>query len=36
MIKNFFVALRQIFIGDRTYYLWVAFLSFFILMGISA
>jgi molybdopterin-containing oxidoreductase family membrane subunit len=36
MIKNFFIALRQIFIGDRTYYLWVAFLSFFILMGISA
>jgi molybdopterin-containing oxidoreductase family membrane subunit len=36
MIKNFFVALRQIFIGDRTYYLWVAFLSFFIILGISA
>ena len=36
MIKNFFIALRQIFIGDRSYYLWVAFLSFFILLGISA
>jgi molybdopterin-containing oxidoreductase family membrane subunit len=36
MIKNFFIALRQIFIGDRTYYLWVAFLSFFIILGISA
>jgi molybdopterin-containing oxidoreductase family membrane subunit len=36
MIKNFFIALRQIFIGDWTYYLWVAFLSFFILMGVSA
>ena len=28
--------MRQIFIGDRSYYLWVAFLSFFILLGISA
>ncbi len=36
MIKNFFIALRQIFVGDRAYYLWVAFLSFFILLGISA
>jgi molybdopterin-containing oxidoreductase family membrane subunit len=36
LIKNFFIALRQIFIGNRTYYLWVAFLSFFILLGISA
>ncbi len=36
LIKNFFIALRQIFIGDRTYYLWVAFLSFFILLGLSA
>lgn len=36
MIKNFFIAWRQIFIGNRTYYLWVAFLSFFILLGISA
>lgn len=36
LIKNFFIALRQIFIGDRAYYLWVAFLSFFILLGLSA
>lgn len=36
LIKNFFIAVRQIFIGDRTYYLWVAFLSFFILLGLSA
>ncbi len=36
VIKNFFIAWRQIFIGNRTYYLWVAFLSFFILLGISA
>ena len=36
LIRNFFIALRQIFIGDRSYYLWVAFLSFFILLGLSA
>jgi molybdopterin-containing oxidoreductase family membrane subunit len=36
LIKNFFTALRQVFIGDRTYYLWVAFLSFFMLLGMSA
>lgn len=36
LIKNFFIALRQIFIGNRTYYMWVAFLSFFILLGFSA
>jgi len=36
LIKNFFIALRQIFIGNRAYYLWVAFLSIFILFGFSA
>ncbi len=36
IVKNFFIASRQIFIGDRSYYLWVAFLSFFILLGFSA
>jgi Ni/Fe-hydrogenase subunit HybB-like protein len=36
LIKNFFIALRQVFIGDRTYYLWVAFLSCFIILGFSA
>jgi Ni/Fe-hydrogenase subunit HybB-like protein len=36
MIRNFFVALRQIFIGNKAYYLWVAFLTFFILLGLSA
>ncbi len=36
LIKNFFIALRQIFIGNRSYYLWIAFLSFFILLGLSA
>ncbi len=36
LIRNFFIALRQIFIGDRTYYFWVAFLFFFIILGLSA
>jgi Ni/Fe-hydrogenase subunit HybB-like protein len=36
LVKNFFIALRQIFIGDRTYYLWVAFLFCFIVLGLSA
>jgi molybdopterin-containing oxidoreductase family membrane subunit len=36
LIKNFFIALRQVFIGNRSYYLWVGFLSFFILLGLSA
>ncbi len=36
MIRNFFIALRQIFIGSTAYYLWVVFLSFFILLGLSA
>ncbi len=36
LIKNFFIALRQIFIGNRLYYFWIAFLSFFILLGFSA
>jgi molybdopterin-containing oxidoreductase family membrane subunit len=36
LVRNFFIALRQIFIGDRSYYLWVAFLFFFMLLGLSA
>ena len=35
-IKNYFIACRQIFIGNRAYYLWVGFLSFFILLGLNA
>lgn len=35
-IKNFFIALRQIFIGSKKYYLWVGFLIFLILLGASA
>ena len=33
LISNFFVALRQIFIGTRSYYLWVGFLLVLILIG---
>ncbi len=36
LIRNFFIALRQIFIGSRKYYLWVGFLFFLILLGASA
>jgi Ni/Fe-hydrogenase subunit HybB-like protein len=36
LVKNFFIALRQIFIGNRAYYLWVSFLAFFIILGFSA
>jgi molybdopterin-containing oxidoreductase family membrane subunit len=36
IIKNFFIALRQIVIGNKYYYLWLAFLSFFVLLGVSA
>ena len=36
MVRNFMIAFRQMFIGDRTYYAWVALLSFFILMGLHS
>lgn len=36
LIRNFFVALRQIFIGGKKYYLWVGSLLFLILLGASA
>ena len=36
LIKNFFIALRQIFVGTRKYYLWVGFLLFLIVIGASA
>lgn len=35
-IRNFFIALRQVFIGNKKYYLWVGFLLFLILLGVSA
>ncbi|OGW41797.1 MAG: polysulfide reductase [Nitrospirae bacterium GWD2_57_8] len=36
LIRNFFIAGRQVLIGDKTYYAWIAFLSVFILLGLSA
>ncbi len=36
IIKNFFIALREITIGNKKYYCWLAFLSFFVLLGLSA
>src|SRR5512143_3800690 len=36
LIKNFFIAWRQVLVGSRSYYAWIAFLSFFILLGASA
>ncbi len=36
LIKNFLIAGRQIFVGNRTYYLWLGFLSVFIILGLSA
>src|SRR5512135_2000851 len=36
IVRNFFIALRQIAIGNKYYYIWLAFLSFFILLGASA
>jgi len=36
MIRNFVTALKQIFVGDRSYYMWIGTLGFFILLGLSA
>ena len=36
MIRNFFKALKQITVGDKTYYMWVGFLGFFIFIGLVA
>src|SRR5512135_2370983 len=36
IVRNFFIALRQIVIGNKYYYLWLAFLSFLVLLGLYA
>lgn len=36
LIKNFFTALKQVFIGSKTYYMWLAFLGVLIFIGINA
>lgn len=36
IVKYFFLNLRQVLIGDRKYYLWILFLSIFVLLGLYA
>lgn len=36
VINNFFKTLKQITIGNKWYYAWIGFLSFFIIIGIAA
>lgn len=36
IVKNFFIAWKQVLIGDKKYYAWLGFLSFFIVLGVSA
>lgn len=36
IIRNFFIALKQIFVGGKRYYCWLAFLVFLIFIGASA
>jgi molybdopterin-containing oxidoreductase family membrane subunit len=36
LIKNLFVAIGQIFIGSKKYYLWLAFLGVLIALGVNA
>lgn len=36
VFKNFFVALRQVAVGNRYYYMWIGFLSFLAVLGVSA
>lgn len=33
LIKHFVIAVKQIFTGSRNYYIWIAFLGFWILLG---
>ncbi len=36
IVKYFFLAMWQVFIGDLKYYLWLLFLSIFVLLGLYA
>jgi Ni/Fe-hydrogenase subunit HybB-like protein len=36
MFRNFMIAVRQVFIGNRSYYAWVAFLLCFCFLGLHA
>jgi molybdopterin-containing oxidoreductase family membrane subunit len=33
-VRNFFITLKQITVGSRWYYAWIAFLSLFVLLGV--
>ncbi len=35
LVKHFLIAFKQIFKGSRSYYIWVGFLSFLILIGVG-
>lgn len=36
IIRNFFIALRQIVVGDKRYYAWLVFLGLFIIIGVNS
>ena len=33
LVRHFFIALKEIFSGNRNYYLWIGFLGFLMLIG---
>jgi molybdopterin-containing oxidoreductase family membrane subunit len=33
LVRHFFIALKQVFTGNRNYYLWICFLGFLMLLG---
>jgi len=35
LIKHFYIALKQVLKGSRNYYIWIAFLGFWILLGLG-
>jgi molybdopterin-containing oxidoreductase family membrane subunit len=35
LVKHFFIALRQVLTGTRSYFLWIGFLGFWILLGVG-
>ncbi|HXW68261.1 MAG TPA: NrfD/PsrC family molybdoenzyme membrane anchor subunit [Dissulfurispiraceae bacterium] len=36
VIRNFFIALREVFVGTKKYYCWIGFLLFLVLLGASS
>jgi len=33
LVRHFFIALKQVFTGNRNYYIWIGFLGFLMLLG---